>query len=175
MLAASLVLASALLAGDPEPAPSFPLQQAAAENDLHKAVRSLVGRWETDDQDGDGSPDVVCEYRTTAGGSAVVETLFPGRPEEMVTIYHLDGESIGVTHYCMMGNQPYLKSTGESTSAHIVFECAGGANIDRSADDYMGSLVLEIGADGESLIQRWGHFKSGVQAGVMTFTYHRVH
>ncbi len=174
MLAASIVLALSALAGQPDAPPSFPLQKAAADNPMHGAIRSLVGRWETADNDGDGAPDVVCEYRTTAGGSAVVETLFPGRPEEMVTIYHLDGASIGVTHYCMMGNQPYLKSVDGSTAQRIAFECAGGPNVDRDGGDYMGSLVLEIGADGKSLTQRWGHFAKGAMAGEMAFELHRA-
>lgn len=173
MLAASLVLFSLSLAAEPE-THGFVLQKAAAENPMHKAVRSLVGRWETEDADGDGAPDIICEYRTTAGGSAVVETLFPGQPQEMVTVYHLDGDAIGVTHYCMMGNQPYLKSIAGSTPARISFECAGGANVDLAAGDFMGSLVLEIGADGDTLIQRWGHFEKGAQTGVVTFTYHRA-
>ncbi|MGD9691714.1 MAG: hypothetical protein AB7G17_02615 [Phycisphaerales bacterium] len=174
MLVASIVLAASSLAGQPDARPDFPLQKAAAENPMHTAIRSLVGRWESDDNDGDGKPEVVCEYRTTAGGSAVVETLFPGQPEEMVTIYHLDGDSIGVTHYCMMGNQPYLKSIDGSTAKRISFECAGGPNVDRSGGDYMGSLVLEIGDDGKSLTQHWGHFTKGAKAGEMAFELHRT-
>lgn len=174
MLTASMIILAVSFAADPAQETSFPLQKAAAEHPMHASIRSLVGRWETADDDNDGAPDFICEYRTTAGGSVVVETLFPGHEHEMVTLYHLDGDAIGVTHYCMMGNQPYMKSVADSTPRRISFECAGGVNIDRAHGDYMGSLVLEIGADGKTLTHRWGHFAEGELAGEMVFEFKRV-
>mgnify|MGYP003352508404 CR=1 FL=1 len=34
----------------------------------------------------------------TAAGSAVVETIAPGTPHEMVTVYHLDGDKLADTY-----------------------------------------------------------------------------
>jgi hypothetical protein len=43
---------------------------------------------------------VRVEYRVTGAGSAVVETLFPGTPHEMVTVYHARKGVLCMTHYC---------------------------------------------------------------------------
>src|SRR5262245_1647364 len=47
--------------------------------------------------------DLMARYHVTAAGSAVVEEVFPGTPHEMVTVYHLDGKELVLTHYCMNG------------------------------------------------------------------------
>ena len=46
--------------------------------------------------------------RTTGGGSAVTETLFPGTAHEMMSVYHMDGDDLVLTHYCAGGNQPRM-------------------------------------------------------------------
>ena len=48
-------------------------------------------------------------YRVASGGSVVQETLFPGSPHEMISMYHLAGGQLVMTHYCAMGNQPRMK------------------------------------------------------------------
>jgi hypothetical protein len=70
--------------------------------------KSLAGTWQSSDSDGDGKPDQTVRYKVIAGGSAVVEELFPGTPYEMITTYHLDGPRLMATHYCGAGNQPRL-------------------------------------------------------------------
>ena len=40
-----------------------------------------------------------------AGGTAVLQTIFPGAPEEMLTVHYTDGDQLVATHYCMLGNQ----------------------------------------------------------------------
>ena len=53
----------------------------------------------------DGSPATVT-FGLTGAGSTVVETQFPGKGHEMISMYHLDGEDLRMTHYCAAGNQP---------------------------------------------------------------------
>ena len=60
-------------------------------------MKSLAGEWTgTIDERGKGDPITVI-YKTTANGTAVMETLFPGAPYEMVTVYHLDGDKLVLT------------------------------------------------------------------------------
>lgn len=77
---------------------------------LFEEVKKLEGRWQTPDADKDGKPDGVVVYRVTSGGSAVEETMFPGMPQEMVTVYNQDGGRLAMTHYCMLKNQPRLEA-----------------------------------------------------------------
>ena len=54
---------------------------------------------------------VRVEYRLTAGGSALVETLFPGASRgQMVSMYYDRKGKLAMTHYCMLRNQPGMMS-----------------------------------------------------------------
>src|SRR5262245_32281969 len=74
------------------------------------ALKGLVGDWVVLGKDGKPTDAIVSSFRVTAGGNTVQETLFPGTDKEMVTMYHLDGEDLVLTHYCMLGNQPRLRA-----------------------------------------------------------------
>ena len=50
-------------------------------------MKTLVGTWVTANNDGKPTDEVVSVIKVTAGGSAIHETLFPGQPHEMVSIY----------------------------------------------------------------------------------------
>src|SRR5258706_16398214 len=71
-------------------------------------IKSLAGDWTgTPPAEMKGAPMDV-RYRVTAGGNAVEETIMPGSDHEMVTMYHLDGDKLELTHYCVIGNQPHM-------------------------------------------------------------------
>jgi hypothetical protein len=80
---------------------------------------------------------VVSVVKVTAAGSAVQETLFPGQPHEMVSIYHRDGADLVMTHYCALGNQPRMKADPKSPANQIRFLFAGGTNLDPAKDKHM--------------------------------------
>lgn len=145
----------------------------ACADTMLTAMRKLEGRWESADADNDGKPDQVAEYKSTAGGSVIIETIFPGQPQEMVTTYHKDGDRMVVTHYCMLGNQPRLRSTDESKDGKFVFAFEGGANINAEVDAYMGGLVFEI-VDDNSIKGTWTHFSKGKAGDSVTFDLKRV-
>src|SRR6058998_1207043 len=73
-------------------------------------LKKLAGTWVAADKDGKPTDQVVSVVRVTAAGSAVHETLFPGQPHEMVSLYHTDGADLVMTHYCSLGNQPRMKA-----------------------------------------------------------------
>ena len=51
-------------------------------------MKELVGAWEGTSNMPQGGERVRVEYRLSSGGSAVVETLFPGKADEMVSVYY---------------------------------------------------------------------------------------
>jgi hypothetical protein len=71
-------------------------------------MKQLVGSWEGTSDMGKAGEKVRVEYRLTAGGSALLETLFPGSGEEMVSVYHDRNGKLAMTHYCMLRNQPKM-------------------------------------------------------------------
>ena len=109
-----------------------PTAQAGLER-----LKKLAGTWVVADKDGKPTDQVVSVVRVTAAGSAVHETLFPGQPHEMVSVYHCDGPDLVMTHYCALGNQPHMKADPKSPANQIRFQFAGGSNLDPAKDMHM--------------------------------------
>jgi hypothetical protein len=97
-------------------------------------LKRLAGDWVMVGEDGKPTDQVMQTFRVTAGGTAVISTEFPGSEHEMVTLYHMDGDDLILTHYCMLGNQPRMKARRDTGSSTLVFTCVGGTNM-RSEDD----------------------------------------
>lgn len=133
-LAVIVGLAATPLAGAQDTAP------AASAFDRFKA---LTGEWI--DVDGVAGPKgaVLATYRLTGGGSAVVETLFPGARHEMTTIYHRDGNDMVLTHYCAGGNQPRMRARMVKANT-VAFEFDGGTNFDPARDSHMHDATIEF-------------------------------
>ena len=110
-----------------------------------EVLKSLAGEWVALDKDGKPTDTIVSSIRVTSAGSAVLETLFPGTDHEMVTLYHLDGADLILTHYCMMGNQPRMRAEPGKDINTIVFKLIGGTNMKSTDDRHMhrATLVLE--------------------------------
>src|SRR5260370_8568402 len=92
-------------AGDDKHNPPLP---AAPTNAGLEKMKTLVGTWVTADQDGKPTDEVVSIIKLTAGGSAVHETLFPGQPHEMISVYTTDGSNVVMTHSSMLRTHPPL-------------------------------------------------------------------
>jgi hypothetical protein len=113
-------------------------------NSAFEKMKKLAGTWLAVDEDGKPTDQVMSIIKVTAGGSAVHETLFPGQPQEMVSIYTVDGPDLVMTHYCVLGNQPRLKADPKSPANQICFQFAGGSNLDPTKDKHMHSATLTI-------------------------------
>ncbi|HEX4588687.1 MAG TPA: hypothetical protein VH120_02080, partial [Gemmataceae bacterium] len=69
-------------------------------------------------------------------------TLFPGQPQEMVSVYNLDKGDVVMTHYCVLGNQPKMKADRAAPNNQIHFAFAGGTNLDPAKDMHMHAATL---------------------------------
>jgi hypothetical protein len=134
MLLAITVAASG---GDKPTGKATPTPQAGLER-----MKKLAGTWVAADKDGKPTDKIVSVVKVTAGGSVVHETLFPGQPHEMVSIYSMDGADLVMTHYCMLGNQPRMKADPKSPANQICFKFAGGSNLDPAKDKHMHDATL---------------------------------
>jgi hypothetical protein len=119
-------------------------------------LKALAGDWTK--SDGDGS--IAATYRVTAGGSAVVETLFPGTPHEMATVYTVDKGDLVLTHYCAEGNQPHMKAIKGGAVDAIEFKFDGGGNIKSPKDPHMHDASFAF-KDADHLTSRWQFYKDG--------------
>jgi hypothetical protein len=166
-LAAVMGMAMVARAGEAEHA--MPAHEGSAE--LQK-MKSLAGTWQGKSDHGEGLMDMVVTYAVTAAGSAVVETLNPGAPHEMVSVYHdADGKMV-MTHYCMLGNQPYLQVTG-STAKSITMDLSATSNIDVAKEEHMHGVSI-VFIDDRTISQRWSHYKDGDRAAEVQIELKRV-
>jgi hypothetical protein len=138
-LVCGLLIAGLSWAVSAEDKPSLP---PAPSNAGLEKMKTLVGTWVTADTDGKPTDEVVSVIKTTAGGSAIHETLFPGQPHEMVSIYTVDGQDLVLTHYCVLGNQPRMKANTKSITNKLKFEFVGGSNLDPKKDKHMHAATL---------------------------------
>jgi hypothetical protein len=123
-------------------------------------IKKLVGEWVALDDKGKPTDQVVSVFKIIAGGSAVQETIFPGKGEEMVSIYHMDGKDLLMTHYCSLGNQPRMKLDPKGKENQLKFEFAGGTNFDPAKDMHMHEGLITI-LDDNHIEWSWAAYDGG--------------
>ncbi len=135
-------------------------------------LKTLVGRWQgTTIMDGKETPVSVI-YETSSNGSIVVETLFPGTPHEMVSVYYDENGKLGMTHYCAINNQPHF-TLKTSTNNEIDLLFANGTNLNPEKDGHMHAVDFTFN-DKDNMVQEWKFFEDGKEKGVSTFTFTRA-
>lgn len=121
-------------------------------------IKALEGRWTaTTSMFGKEEEQVFTEYSITAGGSAVLEKIFPGTPNEMLSVYYDDDDGkLAMTHYCMMRNRPHftLVESGKDTIKLDVTKIEGLKSEDAPS---MGAITLKFEDE--------NHFSSTCESG----------
>lgn len=146
--------------------------QAAAGNPspAFEKLKSLVGDWE-----GKLLPDgptARVNYRATSAGSVVVETIMPGEPGEMVTLFHPDGDAVVATHYCAGQNQPRMRAKAASGEVkEIAFTFLDVTNLASPEASHMREVTFQF-QDADHFTATWTYRENGKDS-PMTFTYTR--
>ena len=112
-------------------------------------LKALAGEWNF--ASGPNTGKLAVRYAVSAGGTSVVETLFPGSQHEMVTVYHLDGDRLMMTHYCAAGNQPRMHA--DPATDRLVFTYSGGSNM-KDTDGHMHAMTLTF-VDADHVKAEW--------------------
>jgi hypothetical protein len=135
-------------------------------------LKTLAGTWEGQAGHGQAAQAATVTYRLASGGSVMQETLFPGTPHEMISMYHMVDGQLVLTHYCAMANQPRMRlDVKASTPDRLVFAFDGGTNFDPAKDTHVHSGVVEW--RGDSLHAAWAVYSAGKQAGENQFVLRR--
>ena len=130
-------------------------------------LKALSGVWRGSVMEKEG-PRAEVRYELISGGTAVMETLFPGTPHEMRTVYFMDGGDLVLTHYCSMGNQPHLRLSRASTTDELVFEFVDGTNLDPARDAHVHGGRMRF-KDADHLEAEWTVAEGGVETGKKRF------
>jgi hypothetical protein len=134
-------------------------------------LKKLEGEWKSEAK---GHPSGKVIYKVTAAGTTLMETQFPGTGHEMVTMYHLDGKDLKMTHYCAAGNQPHLKlDLKASKPDYLTFVFDGGTNLDVSKDMHIHGLRIKFLDDGK-VESEWEAYMDGKPAECSKFPMTRM-
>lgn len=137
---ASLLLTLALALAAPASAEPRGDAEAAFER-----LKTLLGQWQGTFDNGRTHQ---VSYRTTAGGTVLMETWSLGPGRESVTLYHLDGERLLATHYCPQGNQPRLQWIGDDADGRMQFRFVDGTHLEVPGKSHQHAFWLRLdGAD----------------------------
>ena len=142
----ALGLAAPLFAADSKP------------NAGWEKLKSLAGEWDGTEE---GKP-FHASFKLVSSGTAVMETLDGPDAMQMVTIYHPDGASLLMTHYCSMGNQPRMRAKGLE-KGKLAFAYVDAANLKSKDEMRMTGLVLTF-KDADHLLADWTHNAGGKES-----------
>jgi hypothetical protein len=116
-----------------------------SQTDAQKAfavIKTMPGMWESKDPSG---RSLQVSFKVTAGGSAVMSEILGEGPEDMITMFHLDGPNrLLMTHYCGAGNQPRMQASLAPGGKTITFNFVDATNLATPDAGHMQRMVLTL-------------------------------
>jgi hypothetical protein len=136
---------------------------AYAQSDAQKSfnqLKVLSGSWEGTGSDG---KQVQVSFRDTAGGSALVSEIHGHGPEDMVSMFHMDGpDRLLITHYCAAGNQPRMQASASPDGKTITFDFLDATNLATPDAGHMQRVVFSM-LDANHHTEDWTFVDHGKQ------------
>lgn len=165
-LCATLLIVGTLSLAAEQPVPVKPTSQE------FERLKTLVGTWEGKVDIGQGPVDMTVQYRLLAGGTVLEERVFPGTPNEMLTMFYEKDGKLGLTHYCMMGNRPgmLLKSSDSKT---LKFDFDKSCGINTAKESHMHALTITF-ENPETIVTSCTAFMDGKEMAEHPTTLKRV-
>jgi hypothetical protein len=170
LAAAIFVFTTAHAANPPRPQKSAPENSAtsdAAQHPITKAesralydrFKKLAGMWEGSSTKGWTERENI---RIIAGQSAVLFDSFDAHPgEAMLTLVHMDGDRLMLTHYCIAKNQPRLVASSISDDGRTVtFTFLDATNLASRDVGHMDKVRFEF-ADESHYASQWTWYQNG--------------
>lgn len=134
-------------------------------------MQTLVGTWIGTGKMGKQEMPVTVVYESTSGGTVITEKLMAATPQEMVSVYHKDGDSVSMTHYCAMGNQPRMRLK-KSDGKTFAFEMTDTSGITSANESHMHAATLTL-VDKDTLKAEWVQYEGGKKVGTAVFMVKR--
>lgn len=133
---------------------------ALAESGAQKAfdaLKGLEGTWEGKNSQGQA---LEVTFRTISGGSALLSEIHGMPAENMVSMIHLDGDRLLMTHYCGAGNQPRMKATLAPDGKSVAFDFIDATNLATLDAGHMNHVVFAM-PDADHHIEEWTFINHG--------------
>lgn len=129
---------------------SFALADSNASKTFD-ALKALEGNWEGKNSQGQ---TLQVSFRMTAGGSALMSEIHGQGPENMITMFHMDGDRLMMTHYCGAGNQPRMTATLAPDGKSVAFEFIDATNLTSPDAGHMQHVVFSM-PDADHHTEEW--------------------
>jgi len=130
-------------------------------------LKSLSGSWEG--KGSEGQPLQV-SFRVTSAGNAILSEI--QGPEDMVTVFHMDGDRLMMTHYCATGNQPRMVGTLAPDGKTMTFNFLDVTNFQATQPGHMQGLVVTF-VDADHHTEDWSFLGKDGQTHHQLFDLHR--
>jgi hypothetical protein len=159
-LACTLILAALAAALCPAPARAQVLSPADDRFPPMAQLRKLAGLWVGDVRQSTHQKilgKARIKYEVVSSGYAVMERLLMGKYErdEMVSVYHQEGDQLMMTHFCSSNTQPRLRTKSWTAPVkELKLEFLDSTNILNANMMNITFLKLEFLPDG-GLRQTW--------------------
>jgi len=115
---------------------------AVADSNSQKTfdtLKTLAGSWEGKAMEG---RPVQVSFRVTSGGSALMSEILG--EEDMVSMFHMDGDRLLMTHYCAVGNKPRMVGTVSPDGKVVTFDFLDATNVISSQPGHMQHAVFTM-------------------------------
>ena len=116
---------------------------AFAASDSQKSfdnLKALAGSWTG--KGSEGQP-IEVSYRAMSGGSVLMSEIH-GHGEDMITMFHMDGSRLLMTHYCAAGNQPRMTGTLSPDGKTVTFDFLDATNLATPDAGHMQRVVITV-------------------------------
>ena len=137
-------------------------------------LKTLQGTWVSAKANGQKA---TTTFELIARGTVLSERYtnpaLPGNGE-MLTAYHVDGDALMLTHYCIANNQPTLRaSLFDAARSEIQFEFVRATNLASAAAGHMRRAKYRL-LDADHFVTEWEFFENGTLKMTETETFTRV-
>jgi len=124
------------------------------------AMKALAGNWEGKTSMGDTAQ---VSFRLTANDSVLMSEIhnpMQGHAEDMVSMIHMDGNRLLLTHYCPTGNQPRMQASASADGKTITFDFVDATNLASRDAGHMQSVVFTF-IDANHHLEEWHYLDHG--------------
>ncbi len=133
-------------------------------------LKGLVGTWQADTSMG----RFQVTYELASSGHVLLERSSSAKHDNMITAYYLDGDTLVLTHYCALGNEPHMVARKiDLDSGEIAFEFDGAGNLASPDAPHMHAASFRL-LDANHFATAWTLFENGKPKMTVTAQYERV-
>ena len=149
--------------------PSVTAEDAAA---AYERFKNLAGEWVGSSTKGWTNRKTVS---VIARDSAVMNVSHGSHPgETMVTMIHMNGEQLMLTHYCVARNQPRLQATSvEDEGRKLTFSFRDGTNLPSRDKGHMDKVIFQF-KDDDHYTSQWTWYQDGQESWMEEIVYERI-